>query len=978
MSTADRKDTGRRYWRSLNQLADNPEYRKFSDSEFPAEFIEDNNGLSRRHFIGLMGASLALAGLAGCRRPVEKIIPYVNPPEEIIPGVADYYATTMPFDGEAYGLIVKCREGRPIKIEGHPDHPSTRGASSHYMQASILDLYDPDRSSKIMHQGVEKGWDEFVTFWRGLDEKYRGTGGAEIALVAEPVSGPTMARLVEEFRQRFPSARIITPGDKNRFDRSYRTRYRIDRAKVILTMDSDLFLTEPGALLNARGFADGRKPDNDMNRLYAVESGYSLTGAMADHRLRLQSRLIGAFTAALMVQMRRRGLDIDIPNGYAEKIRDYDFDNDWLRAVADDLMAYRGKSLVTAGQLQPPEVRHLAFTINEALGNIGRTVEYFETGETISSGAPADLPRLIENNEIKTVVFVGGNTVYRYGDTFELAIKKAEHSIHFGLYPDETSALTEWHIPLAHYIESWGDARAVDGTVSIIQPLIAPLFDGKAEVEVMNLLATGEDKRGYDIIRDTWRNILPGNFEKEWRQVLHDGLLEGSGRKAVVPGIDNPGMSATIFAAPATADRPEIVFHLSPAVYDGRFANNGWLQEWPDPVTKLAWDNAALISPGTAEHHGLKNGDVIEITMGGNSVVIPAWIQPGLADNSIALSYGYGRTAAGRVGTGVGVNVYPLATPDGVGFGPIDNLRKTGATAELANTQDHNSMEGRPIVRERTLAEYRRNPEFAAATVEHPPLESIFTEHKYDKGYQWGMVVDLNACIGCGACTIACQSENNIPVVGKKQVINGREMHWLRNDRYFTGTTADPQMVIQPVPCQQCENAPCETVCPVAATVHDKEGLNVMTYNRCIGTRYCSNNCPYKVRRFNFFNYTGDMPEVRKMVQNPDVTVRSRGVMEKCTFCIQRIKEATIRAKQEGREVRDGEIKTACQQACPAGAIVFGNINDPESEVSSGRKNDRRYALLAELNVKPRNLYLAKIRNPNPALVKDKPAPEHG
>lgn len=992
MSKSIKKTTGKKYWRSLNQLANTPEFRKRLENEFPdGLFDADTRTISRRDFIGLMSASLALAGLAGCRKPVEKIIPYVNPPEEVIPGIANHYATSMPFKTSAYGLIVEAHEGRPTKIEGNPDHPSSNGAASLYMQASILNLYDPERSKKVIGDGVEKDWNQFVTFWRGLSEKYTANGGQGLAVLTESFSSPTQYRLLRQFRRNYPNAIVACwePSElRNRLDyfkkngRRYRLNYKTDIAKVILALDSDILLTGDESLRNARGFGKGREirsTSDNMNRLYAVESNYSLTGAMADHRLRLPAGMIPAFLAALAVELKNKGLNLDISTEFAGALVGQKFDHKWLTALADDLIKNKGASIITAGQSLGRESHLLVLAINEALGNFGSTMEFRDSRDVLESDF-ASLKNLVDNaDKIDTLVVIGGNPAY---DTpsdlnFGEKIKNIKNTIRLGIRFDETSELCKWHINRAHYLEQWGDVRSVEGLAGIIQPLIAPLYNGKSEIELWQLLASGIDGRGYDIVRETWQEIIAGgNFDKKWDKVLHDGFLPGTENKTVAPKVerkDVAALKADSFRGtiPSSAGL-DLVLYLSPAVYDGRFANNGWVQEWPDPITKLTWDNAALISITTARDLGVKNGDEVTLQHNGRELKTAVWIQPGLADNTVCMPLGYGRKKAGKVGNGVGFNAYELFD-SGSGYVLTGvALIKNGGTHKFSNTQDHNVMEGRKIVREANLDYYRKNPEFAPRMVEGPPIRSIFTEHKYDKGYQWGMTIDLNSCIGCGACTIACQAENNIPVIGKKQVGNGREMHWIRNDRYFVGDPDDPGIVIQPMPCQQCENAPCETVCPVAATVHDSEGLNAMTYNRCIGTRYCSNNCPYKVRRFNFFNYTKDLPTTVRMQQNPDVTVRSRGVMEKCTFCIQRINRYKRTAKKEGREVRDGEIQTACQQTCPTDAITFGNINDPESNVSKMKKLDRNYALLAELNVQPRNTFLARIRNPHPDLVEEK------
>jgi len=930
-----------------------------------------------------MGASLALAGLAGCRRPVEKIVPYVIKPEEVIPGVAQYYATTMPLGTSAYGLIVESHEGRPTKIEGNPEHPSTLGSANAIIEASILGLYDPDRSKKVMHNGAESKYDNFVSFWREQEIKFIDSKGEGLAILSEAFSSPSLARLKKEFLKRYPKARWIgyePISNENYFraikrltGKNLRPGFEYGEADVILSLDCDFLQTESENISAARGFADRRRlnsPDNGMNRLYVAEGAYSVTGSMADHRLRIAAGNIEKLAIAVANRLKKRGLDLkDLPAGDNTGL-----EKQWVEAVADDLFASRGRSLVVAGCGQSQFVHELAILINRALGNIGKTVLYHRDDEFISSDTEElkSFARDIDRKQIETLIILGGNPAYnapadlKFGD----AIKKCAHSAHISGYYDETSKAAQWHIHRAHYLESWGDARSADGTLSVIQPMIEPLHGGHPDVEIFALLATGRDQRGYDIVRETWKNPLKGgDFESKWRTVLHDGLLAGSATDTADVKASETKSSPGSKPKALSKNNLEINFHSS-LLYDGRYANNGWLQELPDPISKLAWGNAALISPGTAAELSLKNSDVVILAIGDSELRLPVWISPGQADYTLAVALGYGRTGIGKVADGVGANGYSLRTSGNQYFIRGGRLTKTGEIHEQANTQDHSSMHGRPIVREATIDEYKEHPKFAKEAVEHPPLKSIYPDHDYSKGYQWGMVIDLNTCIGCGACTIACQSENNIPIVGKVQLAKGREMHWIRNDRYFVGDEADPQIVHMPVACQHCENAPCESVCPVAATVHDKEGLNNMTYNRCIGTRYCSNNCPYKVRRFNFFNYTGKLEEMVKMLQNPDVTIRSRGVMEKCTFCTQRINRAKIKAGQEGRTVRDGEFMTACEQACPTKAIKFGNINDPDSSITAMKKIDRNYELLSELNVRPRNSYLAKIRNPNPKLVK--------
>jgi molybdopterin-containing oxidoreductase family iron-sulfur binding subunit len=716
-----------------------------------------------------------------------------------------------------------------------------------------------------------------------------------------------------------------------------------------------------------------------MNRLYVVESSYTLTGGMADHRKQLPAQHMYAFCLAVAQELQQQGVTV---SGVADTQvpEQFEFDRNWLSAVAKDLRLHRGQSLLVAGRQQSEQVHALVYAINAALGNVGNAVSYRQAKYDLPDNN-TDLPELVNGvnkGDIETLVMLGSNPVYNAPADLELAaaIKKLKHSIHLGSHVDETARICGWHIPQAHFLEQWGDAQANDGTLSIIQPMILPLFGGRSEIELVNFLNTAKETGGYELVRATWQEILPkNNFEKRWRRVLHDGILENSQASLIAPRVRQRNLTAVLkekqpITKKLSRDNVEIVFTPSAAVFDGRYANNGWLQELPDGVSKLAWDNAALMSQRTAKELGLKNEDLVLINLSGREAPMPVWIIPGHADYSITVTLGYGRTAAGRVGNGVGFNAYRLRTSDHLNMAYGATIQRTIDTYSMANTQDHNSMEGRPLVREATLSEYRDHPTFAEEMVEHPPLVSLWDEFSYDEGNQWGMTIDLNACTGCNACAIACQSENNIPIVGKEQVKEGREMHWLRLDRYFSGDVEDPEMVYQPVACQHCENAPCEQVCPVQATVHDSEGLNVMTYNRCIGTRYCSNNCPYKVRRFNFFNYTNELPEIVKMAQNPDVTVRSRGVMEKCTYCLQRISEAKIEAKRDNKELKDGDVVAACQQACPTNAIVFGNIIDPESKVNKLKKSDRKYEMLAELNIKPRTSFLAKLRNPNPELEK--------
>jgi molybdopterin-containing oxidoreductase family iron-sulfur binding subunit len=752
-----------------------------------------------------------------------------------------------------------------------------------------------------------------------------------------------------------------------------------------------------------------------MNRLYAVEGVYSLTGAMADHRLRLESRQIAPFLAALAARLAP-------PEAGASGLAGASVtgvDSRWLDALAKDLQANRGKGLIVAGERQPAAVHAAVCALNTYLGNTGKTVSYYETKDAVlpSVSALASLVSAMQGGAIKTLVVLGGNPVFDAPADldFAAAMAKVPQSIALGQSVDETSVKATWHIPRAHYLESWGDARAVGGPLSVVQPLILPLFGGRSAVEVLGLMVGGKDRPGYEIVRETWKPILgEGESDTKWNRVLHDGFLAGSELPEVAPTLTGQPLAelGRLAEALAKADGLEVVFLPSASLHDGRFANDGWLQELPDPLTKLTWDNPALISPTTAGSLGLANQDWVRLDYAGRSLELPVWLLPGMTDGVVALTLGYGRSQAGRIGSGVGFNAFTLRSSNAPGFGSGITLTKLARTFPISATQEHGSMEGRPVVRESTLAELRSAADSAKASAsaeatadkpaagptpaegthapdphipsgtasphgvfpEDPPHFSLWKEHTYDQGHQWGMTIDLNSCIGCNACMTACQSENNVPVVGKVQVAKGREMHWIRVDRYFSGEpTGSPEVVFQPIPCMHCEDAPCEQVCPVAATVHDAQGLNVMVYNRCIGTRYCSNNCPYKVRRFNFFNYTKDTPDVLKLAMNPDVTVRARGVMEKCTYCTQRINRVKIDARLAGREVRDGDVKTACQQACPASAIQFGDIRDKSSAVGKAKADPRNYALLDELNTKPRTTYLAKVRNPNPDLEQERP-----
>jgi len=971
---------GPEYWRSLDELADTPEFRELLQREFPDGATEWADPVGRREFLKLMGASLALAGLTSCTsQPSDKIVPYSRAPEEVIPGKPMFFATTLTLGGCATGLLVESHEGRPTKIEGNPLHPGSLGSTDALAQASILTLYDPDRSKAVVRTGTPSTWNAFAAELGKQIESGRRPQGGGIRILTETVVSPTLGAQLKAVLAKFPAAKwhqfepvtrdSARAGARLAFGEAVNTFYRVDKADVILSLGSDFLPTGPGAVRYARDFASRRHAQvlqDGMNRLYVIEATPSLTGAAADHRLVVRESELDLFARALATRL---GIEAGAGSWQPSPRQ-----TKWIQALAADLTVHRGSSLVVAGDEQNPTLHLLAHAMNRALGNVGQTVIYTDPIEAAPVDQAESLRQLVadmQGGAVETLLILGGNPVYTApADVpFAEALNKVAFRAHLSLYEDETSTLCHWHLPEAHYLESWSDGRAYDGTVSIQQPLIAPLYDGRTAHEIVSVLLA-EPKWSYDVVQDHWRRERrPDDFDAFWRKALHDGVIADSALPAKVP----PLKATLPIAYPAAAaGELELVFRADPAAWDGRFANNGWLQELPKPLSKLTWDNAALISPAAAERLGVKNEDVLELTYMSRSVKAPVWILPGQADGTVTLHLGYGRARAGRVGTGIGVNAYALRTAAAPWGGSGLTLKKTGERYRLATTQGHHTMEGRNLVRMASLNEFKQHPDFVRNPSDHEVGHepSFYPKFKYE-GYAWGMAIDLNACTGCNACVVACQSENNSPVVGKDQVMMGREMHWIRVDRYYKGGLEDPETVHQPILCMQCENAPCEPVCPVGATVHSGEGLNDMVYNRCVGTRYCSNNCPYKVRHFNFLQYQDDQTPSLKLLRNPNVTVRSRGVMEKCTYCVQRINEARILAKTQDREITDGEVITACQAVCPSQAIVFGNINDPKSGVSQRKAHPLNYGLLTELNTKPRTTYLARLRNPNPALEQD-------
>jgi len=972
------KAHGRDYWRSLEDLAETDAFQDLMHREFPRYASEWEDGEGRRNFIKLMGASLALAGLSACtRQPTEYINPYVRQPEELVPGRPLFFATAMPLGASSTGLLVESHEGRPTKIEGNPDHPSL-GACDVYAQASVLGLYDPDRSQALAEEGEIRSWSAFLETIRQAVEAQKAKQGAGLRILTETVTSPTMADQIKGMLAAFPAARwhqwepamahSAAAGARLALGQPVNTIYDLRGADVIVSLDADFLASGPGSLRYARQFASRRRvrdSQTGMNRLYVVEPMPTPTGTKADHRLPLRAADVEQFAWSLAAAV---GADTGgrkgIPNAAFDK---------WIGAIARDLQRHRGASLVIAGEQQSPAVHALAHSMNALLGNVGKTVVYTESVEANPVDQVASIYDLVKDMDagaVDLLLILGGNPVYdapvELG--FRDRLKKATLRVHLSLHEDETSELCHWHLPMTHYLETWSDCRAHDGTVTIMQPLIAPLYAGKSVHEVLTMLTEQPERPGYDIVKSYWsRQHTGADFEAWWRKVVHDGIMPDTALPAKTVAL-RQGWAASL-PQPASRQGLEIIFRPDPAVFDGRFANNGWLQEFPRPITQITWDNAAFMSPATAHEKGVVTSDLVELEYRGYKMRAPVSIQPGHADGCVTVHLGYGRTRAGHVGTRIGFNAYGMRTSNALWQDFGLKATKVGSGYLLVSIQDYHALDTRRhIIEKAAIEEYRRNPNVIQESAEAPPRElTLYPGFPYDK-YAWGMAIDLTACTGCGACVVACQAENNIAVVGKQEVHHGRHMHWLRVDSYYHGDIENPEIYNQPVPCMQCENAPCELVCPVQATNHSSEGLNDMIYNRCVGTRYCSNNCPYKVRRFNFFLYSDWNTPSLKLQRNPDVTVRSRGVMEKCTYCVQRINRAKIDAEKEDRKVRDGEIQTACQATCPAEAIIFGNINDPNSRVARMKAEKTNYGLLADLNTRPRTTYLAALRNPNPEI----------
>ena len=1047
--------SGKDYWRSVEEFAGAPEFDQFVKEEYPQHAEEWEDGLSRRNFIKVMGASLAFAGLTGCViQPAEKIIPYVRQPEEIIPGKPLFYATAMTLSGVATGLLAKSNEGRPTKIEGNPDHAGSLGATDILAQASLLDMYDPDRSQEVLYRGTPSTWQNFMMQLRAKLDENRVDGGAGVRFLTETVTSPTLIAQMRQILSELPNARWYQyepvnkdnsiAGAKLAFGSPAQPIYKFDQATRVLSLDADIF-----SGFNVRYIKDFNKSrlynneKTDINRLYAIETTMTLTGAKADHRLAVKPSQMPEIAKAIAAAV-----------GVAGASSTYTENAPWIQAMAKDLQANRGKSIVIAGDNQPPMVHAVAFAINAALGNVGTTVTYIEPMQPFADVLQIDqlrqLVQEIDNGAVKMLVIMGGNPVYNAPADLRLSFnrfkvdvndkddtegRKVPFRVHLGHYADETAEVCHWHVSEKHFLESWSDTRAYDGTVSIVQPLIQPLYESHNAHELAQLfLKENYDKKDFDIIKENWQKqgfavssaapptmtattgnpVGQGNsatttqnqaanpaggsvnptaktFDDNWRKAVHNGFIPNTAAAAKAVSVNGAFMNQP--AAPVPSGDLEISFLPDPSVYDGRFANNGWLQELPNPLTKITWENVALVSPRTAERLGVNQGaknedaaggelgttfyntkggnlfsDLVKLKMNGAEIAqgVPMWITPGQPDDVITIYMGYGRTRAGRVGTGIGYNAFDVRNSNAMWNG-VGEVSKMDEQKAIASTQIHfNIPEGRrnDILRVWDLEQFNNTPGLGE---QHDEYDATMYPGFVYTGNKWGMTIDLNSCVGCNACVIACQSENNIPVVGREQVERSREMHWMRIDSYYSGDDiSNPDGPhFQPMICQQCEQAPCETVCPVHATVHSAEGLNDMVYNRCVGTRYCSNNCPYKVRRFNFLLYQDWNTPQYKLMRNPEVTIRSRGVMEKCTYCTQRIAAARIEAEKDQRRVRDGEIVTACQSVCPADAIVFGDLSDPNAQVTKLKKDHRNYNVLNELNTQPRTTYLAGLNNQN-------------
>ena len=996
--------SGLEFWRSLEEAAGTEAFQSYLHREFPDHASELADPESRRTFLKVMGASLALAGVSGCAiRTPEKIIPWVKSPENVVPGKPQFFASAMTMNGLATGILVESHQGRPTKIEGNPEHPASLGSSDIFMQAATLQMYDPDRSQVVLHDGEVGTWSDFVAAITAEMIRLRGKKGAGLRLLTEAVNSPSLGGQIRELLANLPEAKwhryeatskdAAKVGTKLAFGEFVDPVYHFNKADIVLALDHDfLACGQPGRVCDERRFAARREPkEGVMNRLYVAESVYTNTGAAADHRLAIRQSKVANLTLAIAQELGVDGAKpagpLDADADQAKKVAK------WASAVAKDLKAHAGKSLVLVGDGQPAYVHALGHAINAKLNNHGPdgTITFVEAIEVDPVDHLASLTELVNDidaGKVDTLIILGGNPVYtapvdlgakvdpkvqgdEFRSNFARSLSKVAMTVRLGEHDDETSNVCTWHIPQAHFLETWSDARAFDGTASVVQPLIKPLYNGRSAHEIVATLMGQYDRQPLTVVRQHWESTKPeGDFESFWRRALFYGVIEKTAaqpKTVTVKGLADFG--------PAPKAEPgefEVVFRPDPTIWDGRYANNGWLQELPKPITKLVWDNAALVSLNTADRLKLKNDQIVELTYKGRMIKAPVFIIPGQAEDTVVLHLGYGRWRAGQIALDHGFNANELRTADAPWGAPGLTIAKTSEKYGLVTTQMERNVEGRGHIRTASLKKFTEEPQVFHEGSHHEET-SLTPLWEYDS-YKWGMAIDLNSCTGCNACVIGCVAENNIPVIGKEQMGIGRNMQWMEIDTYFNAPhhgEDTPDVIdtyFQPRTCMHCENAPCELVCPVAATVHDAEGLNVMVYNRCVGTRYCGNNCPYKVRHFNYLSYTDQVTPSLKLLNNPDVTVRSRGVMEKCTYCVQRISGARINAKEQNRKIEDGEIVTACQAACPAQAIHFGDLNDKNSKVFKIKESARNYAMLGELNVRPRTTYLARVRNFNPEL----------
>ena len=965
-------DVPRPQWRSLTHEPPDP------GGLMPAQM----GGVNRRDFMSLLAASLALAGVEGCTPAAslpEKIVPYVEAPEQLLPGIPLHFATAMPFAGYGIGLIVKSEEGRPVKVEGNPRHPASGGPTDVFAQASILDLYDPDRAKSITSHGAISTIDSFVAALSPRLDSLKSKGGAGLRFLTGTMTSPSEGDLMERILREFPNAvwhqyepvndDNVRAGARLALGRFAETIYNFEKADVIVSLESDFLYWGPAHVRYTQQFAARRAVQpgrNGMNRLYVFESAPTITGLKADHRAAMRPAGIARLASALASRLGVTGAGNE------------EFTEQWFDPLVRDLQSHAGSSIVIAGPSQPPHVHALVHAINDKLGNAGKTLSYQEPVDlrpAIQTDSLRDLAQAMQSGQVDTLIMMDVNPSYSAPADLEFSknLRTVKLKISHSLYFDETAADSDFHIPKHHFLESWSDVRGYDGTVSIIQPLIVPLYQTSSTHQFLSTLLGNPTRSNYELVRDYWAGLHTGSdFEMFWKQSLRDGIVPNSGAASAPPKFAVQALPAGAVppaGQPSASEDLDVLFRPDPAIYDGCFANNVWLQELPQPMTHLTWDNAVLISPGTSRALQVYDNEQVELTLDGRRITGAVFVNAGQADNTVIVNLGWGRTRAGKNGTERGFNAYAVRTSSAPWMAAGGRIRKLGSKYQLVSTRDHHAMEGRHMVRHMTAGEYAKYPDrIQQEEIPPKPDETMYPPY-VTVDNKWGMSVDLSRCVGCNACVIACQAENNIPVVGKEEVARGREMHWMRIDTYFEGPAENPDGYFEPMFCQHCETAPCEYVCPVEATTHSTEGLNEMTYNRCIGTRYCSNNCPYKVRRFNFFEYSvWDVPSL-KLLYNPDVTVRSRGVMEKCTYCVQRINRTRIGALKEDRKIRDGEVLTACQQACPANALVFGNLQDSKAEVSRRKTEPRDYSVLAEYNTRPRTTYLASLKNPNPEIT---------